>query len=69
MILKYSEPNELVLDRFCGAGTTAVEIKLLGKRCIAFDINDKAIELAKKTVSFSAKIATVDFFGKSNPAG
>lgn len=52
VILKYSKPGELVLDYFCGAGTTAVEAKLLGRRCIAFDINDKAIELAKKNVDF-----------------
>jgi len=25
--LKYSNPGELVLDYFCGAGTTAVEYK------------------------------------------
>ncbi len=48
VILKYSKPGEIVLDYFCGAGTTAVECKLLGRRCIALDINDKAIELAKK---------------------
>ncbi len=53
VILKYSKPNELVLDYFCGAGTTAVESKLLGRKCIAFDINDKAIELAKKNINFS----------------
>jgi DNA modification methylase len=52
VILKYSEPGELVLDYFCGAGTTTVEAKLLGRRCIAFDINDKAIELAKENVNF-----------------
>jgi len=52
VILKYSKPSELVLDYFCGAGTTAVEAKLLGRRCISFDINDKAIELAKKNVDF-----------------
>ncbi len=53
VILKYSKPGELVLDYFCGAGTTAVECKLLGRRCVAFDINDKAIELAKKNVNFN----------------
>ncbi|MEW6482088.1 MAG: DNA methyltransferase [bacterium] len=53
IILKYSKPGELVLDYFCGAGTTAVECKLLGRRCIALDINDKAIELAKKNVNFN----------------
>ncbi len=52
VILKYSKPGELVLDYFCGAGTTAVECKLLGRRCIALDINDKAIELAKKNINF-----------------
>jgi len=52
VILKYSKPGELVLDYFCGAGTTAVEAKLLGRRCIAFDINDRAIKLAKDNVNF-----------------
>ena len=52
VILKYSKPGELVLDYFCGAGTTAVEAKLLSRRCLALDINDKAIELAKKNVDF-----------------
>lgn len=52
VILKYSEPGEVVLDYFCGGGTTAVECKLLGRRCIALDINDKAIELAKKNIDF-----------------
>ncbi len=52
VILRYSKPREVVLDYFCGAGTTAVEAKLLSRRCIAFDINDKAIELAKRNVSF-----------------
>ena len=52
VILKYSKPGELVLDYFCGAGTTAVEAKLLGRRCLAIDINDKAIGLAKKNLDF-----------------
>ncbi|GLI52690.1 hypothetical protein TISLANDTSLP1_03830 [Thermodesulfovibrio yellowstonii] len=53
VILKYSKPGEIVLDYFCGAGTTAVEAKLLGRKCIALDINDKAIELAKKNLDFN----------------
>jgi DNA modification methylase len=52
VILKYSKPGELVLDMFCGAGTTAIEAKLLGRRCIATDINEKAIELAKQNIDF-----------------
>ncbi len=52
IILKYSKPGELVLDYFCGAGTTAVEAKLLGRRCIGIDINDKAIKLAYQNIDF-----------------
>lgn len=52
VILKYSKPGELVLDYFCGAGTTAVESKLLGRRFIGIDINDKAIEMARKNIDF-----------------
>ncbi|MGC8979620.1 DNA methyltransferase [Caldisericum sp.] len=61
VILKYSKTGELVLDYFCGAGTTAVECKLLGRRCIALDINDKAIELAKKNVDFNMKVPQLSF--------
>jgi len=61
VILKYSKPGESVLDYFCGAGTTAVECKLLGRKCIAFDINDKAIELAKKNVDFNTLLQQLTF--------
>ena len=61
VILKYSKPGELVLDYFCGAGTTAVECKLLGRRCISLDINDKAIELAKKNIDFNASLQQLTF--------
>lgn len=56
VILKYSKEGETVLDYFCGAGTTVVEAKLLGRKCIALDINDVAIELAKKNVDFEIPI-------------
>ena len=61
VILKYSKPGELVLDYFCGAGTTAVETKLLGRKCIALDINNKAIELAKKNINFNIKAQQLAF--------
>ncbi len=52
VILKYSKPDETVLDYFCGAGTTAVEAKLLGRKCICFDINEDAIKMAKTNLDF-----------------
>jgi len=55
IILKYSKQGDLVLDYFCGAGTTAVESKLLGRKCIALDINPHAVELAKENSNFEIK--------------
>ncbi|MCS6861549.1 MAG: DNA methyltransferase [Abditibacteriales bacterium] len=52
LILRYSQPNELVLDPFVGGGTTAVEAKLLGRRCIARDINPDAVALTKENLNF-----------------
>ncbi len=66
IILKYSKPGEVVLDYFCGAGTTAVECKLLGRKCIAFDINDKAIELAKKNVDFTIESQQLTFIDEKS---
>jgi DNA modification methylase len=66
VILRYSKPGELVLDYFCGAGTTAVECKLLGRRCIALDINDKAIELAEKNVNFHIESHQLNFVSEES---
>ncbi|MDI6730282.1 MAG: DNA methyltransferase [Candidatus Altarchaeum sp.] len=52
VILRYSKPGELVLDCFCGAGTTGIECKLIGRNFIGIDINPNAIELAKENISF-----------------
>ncbi len=53
VILKYSNPGDVVLDYFAGGGTTAVEAKLSGRRCIARDINPAAIGLTKENLNFS----------------
>lgn len=53
VILKYSKPGDLVLDFFVGGGTTAVEAKLLGRRCIARDINPACIGLTKENLNFT----------------
>jgi len=66
VILKYSKPGELVLDYFCGGGTTAIECKLLGRRCIAMDINERAIELARKNLDFPIKEQQLSFDEESN---
>ncbi len=56
VILRYSKPGQVVLDYFCGAGTTAVEAKLLGRKCVAIDINENAIDLAKQNLQFRLEL-------------
>jgi len=52
VILNYSKPGDVVLDYFAGGGTTAVEAKLLGRRCIARDINPACIGLTLENLDF-----------------
>jgi hypothetical protein len=53
LILRYTGPGDLVLDPFVGGGTTAVEAKLLGRRCIARDINPVCVEMTLENLCFS----------------
>jgi len=54
VILKYSKPGDVVLDYFVGGGTTAIEAKLLGRRCIARDINPACVNLTLENLKFKA---------------
>ncbi|RZD16538.1 MAG: methyltransferase domain-containing protein [Candidatus Acididesulfobacter guangdongensis] len=53
IILRYSKEQDLVLDYFCGSGTTAVEAKLLNRNFIGIDINENAIKLAQENINFN----------------
>lgn len=48
LIHKYSEEKDIVLDLFAGSGTIPLECKVNGRKCVAFDINKKSVELTKK---------------------
>ncbi|MFC1948439.1 DNA methyltransferase [Chloroflexota bacterium] len=65
VIQRYTKPGDTVLDQFIGGGTTSVEAKLLGRRCIARDINPASIELSKTNSSFDMPVelgTNVEFF-------
>lgn len=55
LILRYSNPGDLVLDQMCGCGTTLIECKLTGRNTIGFDINPKFINLTKNNLKFDLK--------------
>lgn len=52
LILRYSKPEDLVLDQMCGCGTTLIECKLTGRNAIGFDINPKMIDIVKQNLKF-----------------
>jgi len=53
LILRYTKPGDVVLDPMVGSGTTAIECKLLGRNCIAVDINPDAIMITRDRLNFS----------------
>ena len=47
VILNFSQPGDVVLDPFMGAGTSLVEARVLGRKAIGTDLNSLAVFLAE----------------------
>jgi hypothetical protein len=46
LIQSYSAPSEIVLDPFCGGGTTPLVAKRVGRKCFACDVDIAAVAMA-----------------------
>ena len=47
-IIVSSNPTDLILDPFCGSGTTCVAAKMLGRRYIGIDISEEYCQIARQ---------------------
>jgi DNA modification methylase len=47
-IRQYTNPGDLVLDPFCGVGTTCVVAQSLGRRSIGFEIDEQEADRARE---------------------
>lgn len=50
IILRYSKEDEIILDQFAGSGTTLIEAKILNRKAIGYDINENAIDIARRRI-------------------
>jgi DNA modification methylase len=74
-MLKYTNPGETVLDPMVGSGTTCIEALLLGRNCIAVDINYNAVILTHHRLYYLMKAlhekkpkSLIDYAKNSNGA-
>ncbi|MGO9571977.1 MAG: site-specific DNA-methyltransferase [Desulfomonilaceae bacterium] len=65
IILASSNPNETVLDPFCGCGTTIAVAEGLGRRWIGIDITHLAISLMRYRLqdTFAAELSPYEILG------
>lgn len=52
LILNYTNQEDTILDCFVGSGTTLIEAKLLNRNAIGIDINNAALNIARKRLDF-----------------
>jgi site-specific DNA-methyltransferase (adenine-specific) len=50
-----TDPGDLVVDPFCGSGTTLVAAKILGRNSIGLDSSEEAVDLARQRLTMPKK--------------
>lgn len=48
IVLASTEEGQVILDPFCGSGTTGVEAVKYGRKFIGIDVNEEYMEISRK---------------------
>jgi site-specific DNA-methyltransferase (adenine-specific) len=48
IVLASTEEGQVILDPFCGSGTTGVEAVRLGRQFIGIDVSEEYLQISKK---------------------
>lgn len=62
IVRDYTRPGDLVVDPFCGSGTTALACAMEGRRCITSEMDQATYEIARRRLE---RGYTPDIFGGS----
>lgn len=55
LILRYTNPEDWVLDQFMGSGTTLVEAKLLNRHAVGVDMNPQSVSISETNLQFQCE--------------
>jgi DNA modification methylase len=62
-LLNYSKPGDLIIDPFCGSGTTAISCHKTGRKFLCIDKDEEYIKIAQQR--YADLIAQQDLFGQN----
>lgn len=48
IVLASTEEGQVILDPFCGSGTTGVEAARLGRKFVGIDVSEKYLQISKR---------------------
>ena len=57
IILASTEKEQVILDPFCGSGTTGVEAVSYGRKFVGIDVSEEYLEISKRRLEKVAKDA------------
>ena len=63
-IKSFTKVNDIVLDPFCGTGTTAIAASIEGRQAISYDLSPMSVFISKNSISKVDLEKAKDTFGK-----